>query len=47
MFAVSGNKDLTVYLKLSGCGEGARRVWELLIRGWRKAVVRMVGIEEK
>jgi len=47
MFAVSGNKDLTVYLKLSGCGEGARRVWGLLISGWRKAVVRMVGIEEK
>lgn len=26
MFALSGNQDLTVYLKLSGDGEGARRV---------------------
>ena len=47
MFALSGNKDLTVYLKLSGGEEGARRVWDLLIRRWRKAVVKMVGVEEK
>ena len=47
MFSLSGNKDLTVYLKLSGCGERARKVWELPIRRQRKAVVKMVGIEEK